>query len=74
MMIFAEDVDLPIHILLTKADKLKRGQAAGALLQVQEEIGERASVQLFSAIDRQGVEQARRTLEDFLGTQKKPGS
>jgi ribosome biogenesis GTP-binding protein YsxC/EngB len=33
MMEFAELVDLPIHILLTKADKLKRGQAATAVLE-----------------------------------------
>ena len=54
MMAFAEEVDLPIHILLTKADKLKRGQAATALLEVQKEVGDRASVQLFSAHNRQG--------------------
>ena len=66
MMAFAEEVDLPIHILLTKADKLKRGQAATALLEVQKEVGDRASLQLFSAHTRQGEAQARTALERML--------
>lgn len=68
MLAFAESVDLPVHILLTKADKLKRGQAATALLQVKKALGQRASVQLFSALKKQGVEEARDTLEKFLRT------
>lgn len=67
MIAFAEDAGLPIHILLTKADKLKRGQAATALLEVRNEVGERASVQLFSALDRQGADEARAMLERLLG-------
>jgi GTP-binding protein len=66
MLVFAGAVSLPIHVLLTKADKLKRGQAATALLQVQKELGERASVQLFSALDRRGEGEARTMLERFL--------
>jgi GTP-binding protein len=66
MMAFAAEVELPIHILLTKADKLKRGQAATALLEVQKEVGDRASVQLFSAHDRRGEGEARAVLERML--------
>ena len=65
MMAFAGE--LPIHILLTKADKLKRGQASTALLEVQKEVGDRASVQLFSALKRTGENQAREMLDRFLG-------
>ena len=65
MMAFAGE--LPVHILLTKADKLKRGQASTALLEVRKEVGERASVQLFSALGRQGEDEARAVLERFLG-------
>ena len=68
MMEFAELVDLPIHILLTKADKLKRGQAAKALLEVRKELGDRATVQQFSALKRQGEDEAREVLERFLAT------
>jgi GTP-binding protein len=66
MIEFAEDVDLPIHVILTKADKPKRGQAAKALLEVQKELGDRASVQLFSALKRLGEQEARQVLERFL--------
>ncbi len=66
MLGFADSVDLPVHVLLTKADKLKRGQASAALLQVQKELNGQPSVQLFSASKRQGVEDARKVLEQFL--------
>lgn len=66
MMAFGDDVDVPVHILLTKSDKLKRGQAATALLTVRREIGERATVQQFSALNRQGEDEARAALEAFL--------
>jgi GTP-binding protein len=66
MMAFAEDVGLPVHILLTKADKLKRGQVASAVLAVRKELGDRATVQPFSALKRDGEEEARGVLERFL--------
>ena len=68
MMAFADEVELPVHILLTKADKLKRGKVATAVLQVQKEMGDRASVQAFSALNRQGEDEARAVLEKFLNT------
>ena len=64
----AESASLPVHVLLTKADKLKRGQAAKALLTASKELGETATAQLFSALNRQGLDQARVALEQFLGT------
>jgi len=66
MLAFAETVDLPVHILLTKADKLKKGQAATALLEVKKELGERATMQQFSALKRHGEQEARGVLERFL--------
>jgi GTP-binding protein len=69
MIQFAESVSLPIHVLLTKADKLKRGKAATALLQVKKELGGKATAQLFSALSRQGVEEAQEVLERFLTTE-----
>ena len=67
MLEFAETVGLPVHVLLTKSDKLKKGQAANALLSVRKELGERATVQLFSALKRAGEDEARQVLERFLG-------
>ncbi len=66
MIAFAESVGLPIHILLTKADKLKKGQAAAAVLEVRKELGDRATAQQFSALKRQGEQEAREVLERFL--------
>ena len=63
---FAESVGLPVHVLLTKADKLKRGQAAKALLEVRRELGSAATVQNFSALSRDGEGEAREMLETFL--------
>ena len=66
MIEFAEGVDLPIHILLTKADKLKRGQVATAVLEVKKELGDRATVQPFSALKRSGENEAREVLDALL--------
>jgi len=71
MMAFADEVALPVHIILTKADKLKRGKVATAVLQVQKEMGDRASVQAFSALNRQGEDEARAVLEKFLNAGNK---
>ena len=57
----ADERDLPVHILLTKADKLKQGAAKNALQQVRSRLREwedLVSVQLFSALKRQGVDEA----------------
>jgi GTP-binding protein len=66
MLAFAELVGLPVHVLLTKSDKLKRGQAANALLKVRRELGDVATVQQFSALNRHGEDEARARLEAFL--------
>lgn len=66
MLEFAASVDLPAHLLLTKADKLKRGQAATALLQVKKELADSGTAQLFSALKKSGVDEARAVLEQFL--------
>jgi GTP-binding protein len=66
MLEFAECVQLPAHILLTKADKLNRGQMSKAVLEVRKELGGRATVQAFSALNRDGESEARAVLERFL--------
>jgi GTP-binding protein len=66
MLAFAQSVNLPTHVLLTKSDKLKRGQAATALLQVRKSLGDGATVQLFSALKKTGDAEARAALDRFL--------
>ena len=55
-----------VHVLLTKADKLGRGEAARALRAATAELAGRASAQLFSAQDGTGLREAQDTLEAWL--------
>jgi GTP-binding protein len=60
---------LPLHLVLTKADKLKRGRAAAALEAVRREAARLeppATAQLFSALHRQGLEILRERLASWL--------
>jgi GTP-binding protein len=66
MLELAASVELPTHVLLSKADKLKRGQAANALQKAKKALGARASVQLFSALKRSGLDEARDKLAAYL--------
>lgn len=61
---------VPLHCLMTKADKLSRNQARAALMQCRkqlEEAGVEASLQDFSALKTQGVEDAHQVLDEWLG-------
>jgi GTP-binding protein len=49
---------LPTHILLIKADKLGFGAAKATLLGTRRELADGGSVQLFSAVSRQGLDEA----------------
>ena len=70
MLFFAKLQDLPVHILLTKSDKLKRGAAKVKLIEVQKELEKSATMQLLSSLNRQGLDVARDVLKKFLGTNK----
>jgi GTP-binding protein len=70
MLGYAVNRGLPAHALLTKADKLGRGQQAQALQKVRKELtsrfGDSVSVQTFSGESRQGVEELRGIVGDWL--------
>lgn len=70
MVDWCESTGMPLHILLTKADKLKRGPAQSTLLRLRktlvERLGEQVSVQTFSALKKQGVDQLRQRLDTWL--------
>lgn len=55
-----------VHVLLSKADKLKRGEATRTLRAVAGKLGERATAQLFSAFDGTGVAEAQAKLLEWL--------
>jgi GTP-binding protein len=61
---------LPVHILLTKADKLKRGPALAQLNTVQQHLKQLkqlvVTVQIFSALKRQGIDQVHTILDTWL--------
>ena len=70
MLDWSQASGMPLHILLTKADKLAFGAARNALLKVQKDVregwGEAVGVQLFSAPKRQGVDEALGVLARWL--------
>ncbi|MEM7765688.1 MAG: ribosome biogenesis GTP-binding protein YihA/YsxC [Pseudomonadota bacterium] len=66
MLQYAESLTVQTHVLLTKADKLKRGPASAQLLQTRRQLGERATVQLFSSLKRTGAGDAREVLTGWL--------
>ena len=69
MLAFCAACALPCHVLLTKADKLGRGQCAQTLLQVRralQDIGGVLSVQAFSAPAGTGLDAARGALAAML--------
>lgn len=64
----------PVHVLLSKSDKLSRGAAQQTLLKVRaalQEAGLPATVQLFSSLKRTGVDEAEGVVRQWLGVPKK---
>ena len=59
---------LPVHVLLSKADKLNRGESAQVLRATRTALAGRATAQLFSAQNKTGVEEAQRQLIDWLAS------
>jgi len=70
MLDWAVASGMPMHILLTKADKLTYGAAKNTLLKVQSEIrkgwGDSVTIQLFSAPKRMGLEDAYTVLAGWM--------
>jgi len=69
MLSWCEHFNLPVHVLLTKADKLKRGPQQAALLQVRKSLkqeGYDASVQTFSALNKTGLPELVSQLDQWL--------
>lgn len=66
MLEWARANALATHLLLTKADKLSRGEAANTLKGVLARVGDTASAQLFSAVAKTGVDEARREVLKML--------
>ncbi|MBL6695101.1 MAG: YihA family ribosome biogenesis GTP-binding protein [Luminiphilus sp.] len=69
MIAWASAATMPVHVLLTKADKLKKGPAKSSLLGVQArllEFGDLVSAQLFSSLKRDGLKELEKKLTAWL--------
>jgi GTP-binding protein len=68
-MLAWSEYDLNIHVLLTKADKLKFGAAKNTLLKLQKELNQNypnVSVSLFSALKKTGVDELVTVLDSWF--------
>ena len=60
---------MPVHVLLTKADKLKRGPAQSTMLQVKKAVkhlGDQVTVQTFSSLTGDGIDVLKKRLDLWL--------
>ena len=63
----------PVHVLLSKADKLTRSASAEVLARVKRELpkwGEQITVQLFSSLKKTGMEEAESIVSGWMFTPK----
>lgn len=61
------DRAMPVHVLLSKSDKLNRTEGNKVLREAKAALGDTATAQLFSAHDKTGVDEAQRALKAWLG-------
>lgn len=69
MIEWCQHSDIPLHILLTKADKLNFGAAKNTLLKVQRELGQATipvTLQLFSALSKTGIDDVHSILDQWF--------
>jgi GTP-binding protein len=75
MLNWAAQAGLAVHILLTKSDKLKRGPAQNARLKVEKHLRDMdpgctlLSVQTFSSLKKQGLEELETQLNHWLSAE-----
>ncbi len=72
---WAAALGIPLHVLLTKADKLSRGPGKSTLLAVRRELAAipATTVQLFSALSGEGIDEARTVLDRWYATPREAG-
>lgn len=75
MLDWCRHAGLDVHCLLTKADKLKRGAASNTLFKVRKALAgihPEATVQLFSALKKTGIDEAHAVLDVWFGLERNP--
>jgi len=73
MLGWCDASSVPCHILLTKADKLKRGPAQSTLLRIRRDLPETASIQIFSSLKKTGLDELVDKLSDWYEYDDKQG-
>lgn len=71
MLDWAAQANMPVHILLTKADKLSRGAAGSVLIQVKKAVkdaglADTVTAQCFSSLKNSGIDQLKEKLQIWL--------
>ncbi|WNZ56459.1 ribosome biogenesis GTP-binding protein YihA/YsxC [Microbulbifer sp. MKSA007] len=71
MLTWAVEAELPVHILLTKADKLKNGPANNTRFAVEKTLKEQGlnhgvTLQIFSSTKKTGLDKLERKLNEWL--------
>jgi GTP-binding protein len=71
MIRWASESGMPVHLLLTKADKLKKGPAKSILLQVERNLAdegliENITIQTFSSLKKDGINELKEKLQSWL--------
>ena len=70
MLEWCHHYQLPVHVLLTKADKIKRGAQQNSKLKTQKQLkdaGIKASVQKYTAHKKTGLDELVAKLDNWLG-------
>ena len=60
---------VPVHILLTKADKLNRGGTINTLMETRKALshyGDQVTIQTFSSLDKSGLDDVKAKLDDWF--------
>lgn len=68
LLTWAAALSLPVHVLLSKSDQLKRAEARSLLARSAAQLQGRGSVQLFSAHAGVGIDEVRAMIDAWLGT------
>ena len=74
MLAWCAAAAVPCHVLLTKADKLKRGPAQSTLLKVRKSLPAGATAQVFSARKPAGLDELIERLDLWYGLDDQDGS
>ncbi|HVB28572.1 MAG TPA: ribosome biogenesis GTP-binding protein YihA/YsxC [Terriglobia bacterium] len=68
LLAWTNPLRLPVLVLLSKADKLSRSAASAVQRQVAQRLQAQAQVQVFSAVSKSGVDDARRVITHWLSS------